>query len=203
MNTYAPTPRTKVRRRPQRAVYDKATVHSILDEGVICHVGFALEGQPYVIPTLYARDGERLYLHGSAVSRMLKTLGEGVDVCVTVTLVDAYVLARSAFHHSMNYRSVVVLGTAHEIVERDAKLAALQAVLEHALPGRGEETRWPNAKELAATRVIALPIEEASAKQRSGGPLPEEEDDPGLRCWAGELPIRTGYGLPITARDVP
>lgn len=198
-----PTPRTKIHRKPARGSYDRAVVHGILDAGLVAHVGFAVDGQPYVIPMVYGRLGDELVLHGAAASRMLKQGSHGLPLCATVTIVDGLVLARSWMHHSMNYRSVVVLGTAYEIVEREAKLAALQAVLEHALPGRGEETRWPNAKELAATRVIALPIEEASAKQRSGGPLPEEEDDPGLRCWAGELPIRTGYGLPITARDVP
>ena len=136
MNTYAPTSRTKVRRLAKRGEYDKAVVHSILDEGLICHVGFAVEGQPYVIPTLYARSGERLYLHGSAVSRMLKTLAEGIDVCVTVTLVDAYVLARSAFHHSMNYRSVVVLGRAQLITDYVERLEALRVLTNHIVPNR-------------------------------------------------------------------
>src|SRR5690606_2170803 len=170
------------------------------DEALVAHVGFTLDDQPYVIPMVYGRLGDQLVLHGAAASRMLKHGSQGVPLCATVTIVDGLVLARSWMHHSMNYRSVVVLGTAHEIVERDAKLTALRAVLEHALPGRGEETRWPTDKELAATRVIALPIEEASAKQRSGGPLGEDEEDRGQPCWAGELPIRVGYGVPITAR---
>jgi nitroimidazol reductase NimA-like FMN-containing flavoprotein (pyridoxamine 5'-phosphate oxidase superfamily) len=194
-----PTPRTTIHRKPARGSYDRAVVHGILDAGLVAHVGFVVDAQPYVIPMVYGRLGDELVLHGAAASRMLKHGSQGVPLCATVTIVDGLVLARSWMHHSMNYRSVVVLGTAHEIVERDAKLTALRAVLEHALPGRGQETRWPNDKELAATRVIALPIEEASAKQRSGGPLPEEEDDRDLRCWAGELPIRLGYGLPITA----
>ncbi len=194
-----PTPRTTIHRKPARGSYDRAVVHGILDAGLVAHVGFVVDAQPYVIPMVYGRLGDELVLHGAAASRMLKHGSQGVSMCATVTIVDGLVLARSWMHHSMNYRSVVVLGTASEIVERDAKLTALRAVLEHALPGRGQETRWPNDKELAATRVIALPIEEASAKQRSGGPLPEEEDDRDLRCWAGELPIRLGYGLPITA----
>jgi nitroimidazol reductase NimA-like FMN-containing flavoprotein (pyridoxamine 5'-phosphate oxidase superfamily) len=194
-----PTPRTTIHRKPARGSYDRAVVHGILDAGLVAHVGFVVDAQPYVIPMVYGRLGDELVLHGAAASRMLKHGSQGVPLCATVTIVDGLVLARSWMHHSMNYRSVVVLGTASEIVERDAKLTALRAVLEHALPGRGQETRWPNDKELAATRVIALPIEEASAKQRSGGPLPEEEDDRDLRCWAGELPIRLGYGLPITA----
>jgi nitroimidazol reductase NimA-like FMN-containing flavoprotein (pyridoxamine 5'-phosphate oxidase superfamily) len=194
-----PTPRTTLHRKPARGSYDRDVVHRILDEGLVAHVGFTLEDQPYVIPMVYGRLGDQLVLHGAAASRMLKHGSRGVPLCATVTIVDGLVLARSWMHHSMNYRSVVVLGTAHEIVERDEKLAALRVVLEHALPGRADETRWPTDKELAATRVIALPIEEASAKQRSGGPLPEEEDG-GPPCWAGELPIRLGYALPITAR---
>jgi nitroimidazol reductase NimA-like FMN-containing flavoprotein (pyridoxamine 5'-phosphate oxidase superfamily) len=194
-----PTSRTTIHRKPARGSYDRAVVHGILDAGLVAHVGFVVDAQPYVIPMVYGRLGDELVLHGAAASRMLKQGSQGVPLCATVTIVDGLVLARSWMHHSMNYRSVVVLGTAHEIVERDAKLTALRVVLEHALPGRGQETRWPNDKELAATRVIALPIEEASAKQRSGGPLPEEEDDRDVRCWAGELPIRLGYGLPITA----
>lgn len=195
-----PTPRTTLHRKPARGSYDRAVVYRILDDGLVAHVGFAVEGQPYVIPMVYGRLGDQLVLHGAAASRMLKHGSGGVPLCATVTIVDGLVLARSWMHHSMNYRSVVVLGTAHEIVERDAKLAALRVVLEHALPGRGQEARWPSDKELAATRVIALPIEEASAKQRSGGPLPEDEEDDGRPCWAGELPIRIGYGIPITAR---
>lgn len=196
MNTYAPTPRTKVRRRPQRAVYDKATVHSILDEGVICHVGFALEGQPYVIPTLYARDGERLYLHGSAVSRMLKTLGEGVDVCVTVTLVDAYVLARSAFHHSMNYRSVVVLGRAQLLTDPAERMAALRVLTNHIVPNRWEEVRAPNELEMRQTAVLALPLEEVSAKIRADQ-AKDDEEDYALPVWAGIVPVSTQVGQPI------
>lgn len=194
-----PTPRTTIHRKPARGSYDRDVVHRILDQGLVAHVGFVVDHQPYVIPMVYGRHGDQLVLHGAVASRMLKHGGQGVPLSATVTIVDGLVLARSWMHHSMNYRSVVVLGTAHEIVERDAKLAALRVVIEHALPGRADEARGPNEKELAATRVIALPIEEASAKQRSGGPLEDDEEDLGRPCWAGELPIRLAYGMPITA----
>ena len=195
MNTYAPTSRTKVRRLAKRGAYDKAVVHSILDEGLICHVGFAVEGQPYVIPTLYARSDERLYLHGSAVSRMLKTLSEGVDVCVTVTLVDAYVLARSAFHHSMNYRSVVALGRAQLVTDDAERLAALRILTNHIVPNRWEEVREPNELEMRQTAVLTLPLEEVSAKVRAGNPNDDEEDY-ALPVWAGIVPISTQVGQP-------
>lgn len=196
MNTYAPTARTKVRRLAKRGVYDKALVHSILDEGLICHVGFVVEGQPYVIPTLYARDGERLYLHGSAVSRMLNTLGEGVDVCITVTLVDAYVLARSAFHHSMNYRSVVVLGRAQLITDHTERMKALHVLTNHIVPNRWEEVREPNELEMRQTAVLTLPLEEVSAKVRTGEPKDDEEDY-ALPVWGGIVPISTQVGQPV------
>ena len=196
MNTYAPTSRTKVRRLAKRGNYDKAVVHSILDEGLLCHVGFAVEGQPYVIPTLYARDGERLFLHGSAVSRMLKTLAEGVDVCVTVTLVDAYVLARSAFHHSMNYRSVVVLGRAQLITDEAERMRALHTLTNHIVPNRWEEVRAPNELEMRQTAVLTLPLEEVSAKIRVGEPKDDEEDY-ALPIWGGIVPISTQAGQPM------
>ena len=195
MNTYAPTSRTKVRRLAKRGAYDKAVVHSSLDEGLICHVGFVVEGQPYVIPTLYASSDERLYLHGSAVSRMLKTLAEGVDVCVTVTLVDAYVLARSAFHHSMNYRSVVVLGRAQLITDDAERLAALHVLTNHIIPNRWEEVREPNELEMRQTAVLTLPLEEVSAKIRVGNPNDDDEDY-ALPIWAGIVPISTRVGQP-------
>jgi uncharacterized protein len=195
MNTYAPTSRTRVRRLAKRGVYDKAVVHSILDEGLLCHVGFAVEGQPYVIPTLYARSDERLYLHGSAVSRMLKTLAEGVDVCVTVTLVDAYVLARSAFHHSMNYRSVVVLGRAQLVTDYAERIEALRILTNHIVPGRWEEVREPNELEMRQTAVLALPLEEVSAKVRTGKPNDDEEDY-ARPVWAGVVPISMQAGQP-------
>jgi nitroimidazol reductase NimA-like FMN-containing flavoprotein (pyridoxamine 5'-phosphate oxidase superfamily) len=196
MNTYAPTSRTKVRRLAKRSTYDKAVVHSILDEALLCHVGFAVEGQPYVIPTLYARDGERLYLHGSAVSRMLNTLAEGVDVCVTVTLVDAYVLARSAFHHSMNYRSVVVLGRAQLVTDDAERMRALHVLTNHIVPNRWEEVREPNELEMRQTAVLTLPLEEVSAKIRVGEPKDDEEDY-ALPVWGGIVPISTQVGQPV------
>jgi nitroimidazol reductase NimA-like FMN-containing flavoprotein (pyridoxamine 5'-phosphate oxidase superfamily) len=196
MSSYAPTSRTKVKRLQKRAVYDKTQVHSILDEAIICHVGFVLEGQPFVIPTLYARADEALYIHGSAVSRMLKTLVDGVDVCVTVTLVDAYVLARSAFHHSMNYRSVVVLGRAELIADPEEKLRALRLITDHVVPKRWDEVRAPNELEMKQTSVLRLPLDEVSAKVRMGPPADDEEDY-GLPVWAGLVPIRTSPGEPL------
>ena len=190
------TDRTRVRRLPARASYDRAVIDSILDEALVCHVGFAVEGQPYVIPTVHARAGDRLYLHGSAASRMLRTLAGGVEVCVTVTLLDGVVLARSAFHHSLNYRSVVILGTATALTDPDEKLAALERIVEHVAPGRSAEVRPPNAQELRATLVLAVPVTEASAKIRAGGPL-DDEDDYALPCWAGVIPLRLTPLAPV------
>ena len=195
MNTYIPTPRTKVRRLSKRAVYDKAQVHAILDEGFLCHVGFAQDGQPFVIPTLYARCDETLYMHGSGASRMLKTLAQGVDVCVTVTLVDGYVLARSAFHHSMNYRSVTALGRARLVSDEPEKLAALRVITDHVVPQRWDEVRGPNELEMKQTIVLALPLEEVSAKVRVGPPADDDEDY-ALPIWAGVVPIRAQLGEP-------
>jgi uncharacterized protein len=196
MNSYLPTQRTKVRRLSKRAVYDKTLVHEILDEGFLCHLGFTVDGLPYVIPTLYARSGERLYLHGSGVSRTLKTLSQGVDVCATITLVDGYVLARSAFHHSMNYRSVVVLGRANLVTEPAERLEALRTLTNHLVPGRWEELREPNELELKQTMVLTLPLEEVSAKVRTGPPIDEEEDY-AAPVWAGVVPINTQLGESI------
>jgi nitroimidazol reductase NimA-like FMN-containing flavoprotein (pyridoxamine 5'-phosphate oxidase superfamily) len=190
------TERTTVHRMPKRGVYDRNAVEAILDEGFFCHVGFALDGQPYVIPTIHARMGEQLYIHGSAASRMLRTVREGIPVCVTVTLLDGLVLARSAFHHSMNYRSVVILGTACEVTDRTERLAAFEAIVEHVVPGRWQEVRWPTEQELKATLVLKLPINEASAKVRTGPPLDDEEDYQ-LPCWAGELPLRHVPQTPV------
>lgn len=195
-NAYTPTTRTKVRRLRKRGVYDKASVHAILDEGIICHVGFVKDGQPYVIPTLYARAAETLYVHGSAVSRMLKSLAGGVDICVTVTLVDGYVLARSAFHHSMNYRSIVILGRAHLVSGRREKLKALRTITDHIVPKRWDEVRKPNELEMKQTSVLALPLEEVSAKVRTGPPVDDAEDY-ALAVWAGVVPIRRTLGAPI------
>ena len=187
-NSSAPTARTRVVREPQRAVYDRDAVYQILDEGFICHVGFAIEGQPYVIPTSYARKNDLLYVHGSAASRMLRHAGSGIPVCVTVTLLDGLVLARSIFNHSMNYRSVVVLGTAISIEDRAEKLAALQALSEHILPGRWKDSRQPNEQELKATSVLQVPMEEFSAKVRQG-PVIDDEEDYSFLTWAGVIPL--------------
>src|SRR6185437_3731444 len=203
MSTYTQTPRTKVRRLAKRAVYDKARVHAILDEGFLCHVGFTQDSQPFVIPTLYARVGETIYMHGSVASRMLKTLSEGLEVCVTVTLVYGYVLARSAFHHSMNYRSVTALGRARLVTEEAEKLAALHAMTDHIVPQRWDEVRRPSELEMRQTLVLALPLEEVSAKVRVGPPVDDEEDYT-LPVWAGVVPVRTELGPGIAdERIVP
>src|SRR5438128_146804 len=187
-NSTAPTARTRVVREPQRAVYDRPTIYQILDEGFICHVGFVVDGHPFVIPTSYGRDGDVLYVHGSAASRMLRNAASGIPVCVTVTLLDGLVLARSIFNHSMNYRSVVVLGTAVAIDDRAAKLSALQVLSEHILPGRWKDSRQPNEKELKATTLLRLPIEEFSAKVRQG-PVIDDEEDYSFPTWAGIIPL--------------
>ena len=191
---YQPTERTRVRRLPERAAYDRATVHAILDEGFLCHVGFVAGGHPYVIPTGYARVGETIYLHGSTGSRL--GLRPGMDVCVTVTLLDGLVLARSAFHHSMNYRSVMALGRTRAVGDPEEKEAALRAVVEHIVPGRSDQVRGGDRRELAATAVLALPLDEVSAKVRTGDPKDEEEDY-GLPYWAGVLPIALAPGHPV------
>src|SRR5687767_2042068 len=196
------TDRTKVKRLPARGAYDRETIYPILDEGFICHVGFALEGQPYVIPTGYARIGDELYIHGSSASRMLRNLSQGVDVCVTVTLVDGLVLARSAFHHSINYRSVVILGKAVLVEDREEKGQALEAFTEHVIPGRWPEIRWPSELEMKATSVLKLPIDEASAKVRTGGPKDDDEDYE-MNVWAGVVPLGTKVGDPIPDEVLP
>jgi nitroimidazol reductase NimA-like FMN-containing flavoprotein (pyridoxamine 5'-phosphate oxidase superfamily) len=189
------TARTTLRRLPKRGSFERQTVNEMLDEGFVCHVGFVSAGQPFVIPTAYGRAGDELYLHGARASRMLKALAEGSDVCVTVTLVDGLVLARSAFHHSINYRSVVVFGRARVVETDEEKTRALRAFTEHVMPGRWEEVRWPTPEELAATLVLALPLSEASAKIRTGPPIDDEEDYQ-LPVWAGVLPLGTSSGEP-------
>jgi nitroimidazol reductase NimA-like FMN-containing flavoprotein (pyridoxamine 5'-phosphate oxidase superfamily) len=189
------TPRTTVKRLPKRGAYDRVTVDAIVDEALLCHVGFVVDGAPVVIPTIHWREGDQLYFHGSAASRMLRNLKSGVDVCVTITLLDGLVLARSAFHHSMNYRSVVVFGNAREVTDREERLRALDALVEHVCPGRGADVRPPNDKELAQTLVLALPITEASAKVRTGGPLDDDEDY-ALDTWAGVIPLRLTPSAP-------
>ena len=193
---FTPTSRTKVQRLPDRGQYDRETVHAVLDQGFVCHVGFVVEGQPFVIPTNYARVDEILYLHGSSASRMLKTLSGGVKVCVTVTHVDGLVLARSAFHHSVNYRSVVALGVAHLLEDADEKMRALEAFTNHVLPGRWNDVRTPTELELKGTSVLALPLDEVSAKVRVGPPKDDLEDY-SLPIWAGVLPLMTVPGAPI------
>src|SRR6266478_2712532 len=196
MSTFTPTSRTQVKRLPKRGAYDRETVFNILDEAFVCHVGFVVEGQPYVIPTNYGRVGETLYLHGSAASRMLRTLSEGIPVCVTATLIDGLVLARSAFHHSVNYRSVVILGTARLVENPTEKMEALRLFTEHIMKGRWDQIRHPNEQELKATTVLALPLEEVSAKVRTGGPVDDEEDY-ALPVWAGVLPLETVAKEPL------
>ncbi len=191
-----PTPRTRVVRESDRGVYDRDSLNHILDEGFLCHVGFIVDGQPYVIPTSYGRDGDVLYIHGSAASRMLRNLDRGIPVCVTVTLLDGLVLARSVFNHSMNYRSVVILGTAMLVDNPEEKLAALLALSEHILPGRWDDSRQPNEKELQATSVLRIPIEEFSAKVRVGPPI-DDEPDYTFPTWAGVIPLDTTIGTPI------
>ena len=213
MPQFETTERTRIRRKPQRASYDVAVAEAILAEGLYCHVGFSVDGQPYVIPTIYARVEDRLYVHGSAASRMLRTIGERMPVCITVTLLDGLVLARSTFHHSMNYRSVVILGEATEVTERDEKMTALKAIVDHVMVGRWEDVRQPSDQELKATRVIRVPLDEVSAKIRTGPPVDDDEDYQ-LDCWAGEVPLtlvpqapvadpllRSGIALPGYARD--
>jgi nitroimidazol reductase NimA-like FMN-containing flavoprotein (pyridoxamine 5'-phosphate oxidase superfamily) len=187
-----PSDRVRVRRKRERGRYEREVVDAILDEALIAHLGIAdAEGQPIVIPTLHARRGDVVYCHGSAASRTLRTLAAGAPACLTVTLLDALVLARSAVHHSANYRSVMLLGRATLVTERDEKLAALEAIVEHIVPGRWADVRWPAENELKATYVLALPIEEASAKIRSGPPLDDEEDY-AMDVWAGVIPLASG-----------
>jgi nitroimidazol reductase NimA-like FMN-containing flavoprotein (pyridoxamine 5'-phosphate oxidase superfamily) len=196
MNTYYnKTPRTRVRRRAGRGSYERATIDAILDEGLVAHAGIVSDGQPYVIPVLYARAGSQIYLHGSPLSRLVRSLSEGFPMCLTVTLLDGLVLARSAFHHSMNYRSVVVLGRGHPVRERDEKREALRVLVERLVPGRSEDARGPSAKELRATEVVALPIDEASAKIRTGPPA-DAAADYELPVWAGVVPMGLSAGAP-------
>jgi nitroimidazol reductase NimA-like FMN-containing flavoprotein (pyridoxamine 5'-phosphate oxidase superfamily) len=192
----SPTSRTRVVREPHRGVYDRETAYQILDEAFICHVGFILDGQPFVIPTGYGRAGDNLYIHGSAASRMLRNLDQGVPVCVTVTILDGLVLARSIFNHSMNYRSVVVLGTATAVADPQEKLTALRTISEHIIAGRWADSRQPTEKELKATLVMRLPMTEFSAKIRQGDPIDDEEDY-SFPTWAGVIPLQTIADKPM------
>lgn len=196
-----PTERTKLHRIQNRGVYDRDAIYDILDEGMVCHVGFAVDGKPFVIPTGYARLDDELILHGSVASRMLRQASDGLELCVTVTLLDGLVLARSGFHHSMNYRSVVIFGRARQIAGPDEKRRALDALVEHLVPGRTADARGASDKELAATEVLALPIREASAKVRTGGPH-DDRRDMDLDVWAGVVPLRLVPGEPVASEDL-
>ncbi|MER5893447.1 pyridoxamine 5'-phosphate oxidase family protein [Streptomyces sp. NPDC001876] len=201
---YEPTGRTVPSRARERASYDREVVHSILDEGYLCHLGFVRDGAPVVLPTLFGRVGERLYVHGSTGSRPLRTAGAsdpGLAVCLTVTLVDGLVLARSAFHHSMNYRSVVVHGVARTVTDPEERRVALDAIVDQVVPGRSQDSRPADAKELAATAVIRLDLDEVSAKVRTGGPN-DEEADLALPYWAGVVPLAHGYAAPVPSDDL-
>lgn len=192
----APSERTRVRRMGKRGAYDAATVHAILDAALMCHVGYVVEGQPYVTPTAHWRDGDHVYWHGSSASRMLRTLEGGVDVCVTASLLDGLVLARSGFHHSMNYRAVMALGRAELVGDQNAKLHALKAFSDRLVPGRWETLRPPTSQELKATTILRLKLDEASAKVRTGPPVDDEEDY-ALPVWAGVLPLSVVAGEPV------
>lgn len=196
------TPRTRVRRHPERASYDRVVVNRVLDEGLICHLGFVVDGVPWVVPTMYARAGDLLYMHGSPASRMLQAAGSGAEICVTVTLLDGLVLARSAFNHSMNYRSVMLVGRPELVTEIPEKMAAFQALVEHVVGGRWEHIRPTTAKELKATTVLRLAIREASCKLRAGGPE-DPRQDAELPIWAGVIPIQMAAGPAIPAPGLP
>ncbi|HKY67851.1 MAG TPA: pyridoxamine 5'-phosphate oxidase family protein [Acidimicrobiales bacterium] len=196
-----PSARTAVRRLPERGSYDRAAAHAVLDEGLVAHVGIATDDGPVVIPMLYGRDGDRLLLHGSPASRLLRGGAKGTEMCVTVTLVDGLVLARSAFHHSMNYRSVVVFGTATPVADLDERRAALDVLVDHIVPGRLAEAREPNEKEVRGTLVLALPLDECSVKVRAGGPK-DDDEDMDLPVWAGVIPMSTVFGAPVPDADL-
>lgn len=202
MSAFTPTERTTLKRLPKRGEYDRRVIYEILDESFVCHVGFIADGKPVVIPTSYARIGGDLYIHGSAASRMLRSLAEGIDVCVTVTLIDGLVLARSAFHHSINYRSVVVFGKATMVGDRDEKMKVLHAFTDHIVNGRWRDIRSPKESELQATIVLKLPLAEVSAKIRTGPPIDDEEDYQ-LPVWAGVVPLVITAGSPVTDPRVP
>ena len=194
--TLPPTERTRVVREPQRGVYDRESIYKILDEAFVCHVGFSMDGQPYVIPTLFARVGDALYFHGSAASRMLRNLSDGIPVCVTVTLTDGFVLARSVFNHSMNYRSVIALGRATLVDAPQEKFEAFHAFTEKLLPGRWNDARKPSEKEQKATSILRLPLTEVSAKVRTGPPI-DDDPDYDLPVWAGVIPVHLTFDSPV------
>jgi len=196
MEELRPTERTRLKRLPKRGSFDRAVVNAIIDGALICHVGFVHAGSPFVIPTLHVRIGDQLYVHGSAASRMLRTAAEGIPLCVTITHIDGLILARSAFHHSINYRSAVILGTAHEVVGEEEKTRVLHALVDHVVPDRWKEARPPYPKELAATSVLGLPITEASAKVRTGFGADDEEDY-AMPIWAGVIPVKMTIGASV------
>lgn len=200
---YPTTDRNVPTRSRERARYDRDAVHAVLDAGYVCHLGFVRDGRPVVLPTLYARVGERLYVHGSTGSRPLRGAGQdtGLPVCLTVTLVDGLVLARSAFHHSINYRSAVVQGTAHQVTDPDERRLALDALVDHIVPGRADDSRRADARELAATAVVRLDLTEVSVKTRTGGPN-DEEADLALPYWAGVVPVAEHRGVPVASADL-
>jgi nitroimidazol reductase NimA-like FMN-containing flavoprotein (pyridoxamine 5'-phosphate oxidase superfamily) len=196
MSSYTQTPRTTLHRRPARGTYDRETVHAILDEALVCQLGFVSDGQPFVLPTMFVRDAERVYVHGAAAGRFMRTLAEGIDACFSVTLLDGLVLARSAFHHSMNYRSVVVLGRASEVIDRDEKVRAMGLLVDKVSPGRSALARAPSDKEIRVTAILSIPLEEVSAKIRVGPPV-DDEHDMGVPVWAGVVPVTLQAGSPI------
>lgn len=198
---FTSTGRTALGRLPERGSYDVAAAYAVLDEALYCHVGFVFDDKPAVIPTIHARIDDTLVLHGSAASRMLRTLKQGVEVCVVVTLLDGLVMARSAFHHSMNYRSVVIYGTAHEITDEEQRLRAMAAVTEHIAPGRWDDARQPDRKESKATLMIEVPLDEASLKVRTGPPG-DDAEDMDLGIWAGIIPVSLRFGEPVAAPDL-
>ena len=202
MEEIKPTPRTTVKRMRKRGSYDREVIHAILDRTIVCHVGVVIDGSPRVLPTLHARIDDRVYIHGAASNRMIRTAAEGVEICLTATLIDGLVMARSAFHHSVDYRSAVIFGVAHEVTEPVRKLAAMRALVERIGPGQWERIRQPNPKELAATSILELPITEASAKVRADGVL-DDEGDYGLPIWAGVIPLRTETLTPIADPRLP
>jgi uncharacterized protein len=202
MTSTAPSDRTRVRRLPQRAEYDSEIIAEILDQGLVAHVGFVVDGLPYVIPTTYVRIGGELYVHGSVKSRILSGARPSIPLCVSVTLVDGLVLARSAFHHTMNYRAVIVFGEARRVENPDEKRAVLTRLVDRFVDGRSSAVRAPSEKELKVTGVLSLPLKEASAKVRSGPPL-DDPEDLNVPCWAGVLPLKVSIGDPVPASGVP
>lgn len=197
-----PTDRTTLRRKKERGTYDRAALYAVLDEGLLCHAGFCVDGSTFVMPMTYVRIDDTLYLHGATANRMVRVLADGVEVCVTVTLLDALVLARSAFHHSMNYRSAMLFGTARRVVDDDEKQRASIALLDHIVPGRSADVRGPSPEELRAVLMIGLPITEWSAKVRTGGPI-DEPEDMGEPIWAGQIPVSIVPGAAVAEGDLP